>query len=136
MEVDRSRQLTTRALGFQLLVVCACLLVGAVATARSDATLGALGPRAILQGLASFSPEAWLSLGVLLLILTPTVRVVGTLLTFSLQGRGKSVLAAIVLLGFLLGALILAPSQPTTKASADGDAAGEAALTSSTQEGQ
>jgi uncharacterized membrane protein len=107
-----------RVLRFGVLVSAGILLVGLVlfagghrgAPTSLNAALGrnepvtAVRPAAIARGLAEGSPTAYVQLGLLVLILTPTLRVAMTVALFLRQrDRTFAILAAIVLALLLLG---------------------------------
>jgi hypothetical protein len=104
VESARARILTTRAVGAVMLLAGLCLGVGSLLAARGQA-VGGLGVSALRQ-LGEGTPAPWLSLGVLLLILTPSTRMLGMLLTFRAERRPKALAAGAIVLAFLLGALI------------------------------
>lgn len=107
MEDERIRRLTTRAVGAVLLAAGAALCVGVVAGVAAGTELPrGVDPRALRLGLlAAGDASSWTSLGVVLLILTPLVRVAGAAVGFANARAGRSLAASVVLLLFLLGSL-------------------------------
>ena len=143
MEDGRPRQLTTRAVGAALVLAGVSLAVGAIAAVAQGEMQRGVTPEALGFGaLARFDAAAWTSLGVLLLLLTPTVRVAGILGGF-VQEKKKtgSIVATAALLTFMLGSLVFTPQHgpapPAGEAAPLGSAAaGTAPLGSATSEGQ
>lgn len=112
MEDARPRQLTTRAVGAALVLAGVSLAVGAVAAVAQGEMPRGVTPEALgLGALARLDAAAWTSLGVLLLLLTPTVRVAGILGGF-VQEKKKtsSIVATAALLVFMIASLIFTPN--------------------------
>ena len=100
MEGHRARKLTTRLVAAGLAVAIVCLVTGAaLAIARPESELAPLGLRAMGEGLGAGHPGAWLSLGALVLIVTPCLRLAGLLAVFQAEGERRAL--------FACGALIL-----------------------------
>jgi len=107
MESHRARRLTTILVAVGLALGLVCFLVGAglalsAETPRDARTLSATDIGAALAG---HDPLAWLSLGVLFLVLTPSLRLIGMLLTFRAERRPLAMLTGAVVLLVLLASL-------------------------------
>ncbi len=108
MEGDRARQLTTRLVAVGLGLGMLCLAVGVVLGLLSGGPQDrpVLPYRELPAGLVAGDPLAWQSLGALLLILTPSLRLIGMTLTFHAEEDRRALLSAGVLVVALLGVLI------------------------------
>lgn len=60
-----------------------------------DATYPALDPGGLLGGLVAFEPAAWLWLGIVVVVATPILRVVGALVGFA--GGGETAMVGVAL---------------------------------------
>ncbi len=107
MESDRARRLTTFLVGAGLLAGAVCLLVGTGLAVRKPLPDGAcsLAAGEIPSALAAGDPAAWLSLGCLLVIATPCLRLVGMLLSFHSERAWRALTAATVVLALLVTGL-------------------------------
>lgn len=69
-----------------------------------------LDPRVLASGLASGTPEAYLTVGVYALVATPVVRVATGVYSFYRHGEGRmGTLTTIVLVLLLVGLLVIGP---------------------------
>lgn len=111
MESARARKLTTHLVAIGLLLGGACFLVGTVLSfVRPPADDASLLPLAKLpSALVAGDPVAWLSLGALWLILSPSLRLVGMLLTFHSEGDRRAIGSGLVVLAILLVHLFVYP---------------------------
>ncbi len=119
MESRHTRRLSTVLVGIGITLGTLCLLVGTVLHMASDAASAAdraLAAQDIAAGLAAGDARAWLSLGALLIILTPSLRLAGMLGTFTDERTPRAFAAAAVVLITLLvaltGALRATPEPP------------------------
>jgi len=138
VEDGRPRKLTTRAVGAVLVLAGVSLAVGAVAAVAQGELERGVSPEALaFARLARLDATAWVSLGVLLLLLTPTVRVAGILGGF-VQERKKtsSIVATAVLLIFMIGSLIFTPNHGPAPAAGTAPVDSAAAVGSATSEGR
>jgi uncharacterized membrane protein len=108
--MDPIERMVSRVLGIGIGVAVFFMLAGVVLGAvRGDGphrSVVALGD--LLPGLGGLDPAAYLSLGLLVLVATPFVRVIGSIVAFALQGDRRYVLVtaavlAVMCLGVLLG---------------------------------
>ena len=104
MEGLRARKLTTVLVAVGVALAVVCLLVGGVLgfLAGPDEPFAALGLRAIGEGLLAGRPAAWLSLGALLLVATPCLRLIGLLVVFHTEGERRALAACAALLALIL----------------------------------
>ncbi len=109
MESPRARRLTTILVAICLGAGILALLVGVILSLSRpvDEWAPILAHAQVVPGLLAGDPRGWLSLGALLLILTPTARLVGMLLTFAAEANRKATGSALVVIGILLSALVL-----------------------------
>ena len=108
MESPRTRRLSTLLVGVGLVLGMLCLLVGTLLQIASDAASAAdraLAARDIATALAAGDPRAWLSLGALIMITTPSLRLAGMLGTFTDERSPRAFAATAVVLTTLLVAL-------------------------------
>lgn len=98
MDGAQIRRVTTRAVTAALWAALACLAVGLVLLQVRHAHLEAgqkLRPLLALPGeLLAGRSDAWLSLGVVGLLLTPLIRMLGMLIEFLTRGERRASLAA------------------------------------------
>jgi uncharacterized membrane protein len=107
--MENPRKLTTRAVGVFLLASLLCLAVGAgLALSAPPVDAAVLPARTIPGELALSNPVAWLSLGALFMILSPSVRVAGMIVTFRTEGDRRAAVAGFVLVTLLLGSATVA----------------------------
>ena len=110
-EVDDINRLIYHVLRGGVVVSVAVLLVGFILVALSAQAIPerTIPPRTLGFELFRFSPAGYLSLGVLILILTPVVRVVLSLLSFAKErDRLYVMLTAIVFTNLLVSLFLLA----------------------------
>lgn len=112
MEGDRElkgSRLTTWVVGLNLAAALLCLAGGLVAARLQEAPLEAeaLGPSELPAGLAAGRGAAWLSLGVVLLFLTPLARLLGMLRTFARVGDRQAAGATVAVVLLMLLSLAL-----------------------------
>lgn len=106
MEGHRAQRLTTLAVAAGLLAALACLAAGALLGVRAEEeALVPLGFAALAAGLPEGRPAAWLSLGTLLLVATPCLRLGGLLFVFHARGQRRALAACACLLLLLLAGL-------------------------------
>lgn len=104
----RARELTTTAVLVTLLASMGCFAAGLALAFRADALAAAVVPLGELPAaLAAADPGAWLSLGVIFLLLTPLVRLAGMLREFRRDGQSRAAVSAAVVLAMLTVALVL-----------------------------
>lgn len=106
---DQGSATTTRAVGLTLLASMATLLFGLLLAARAgnDVAPSTVPIGELLGGLAVWQPAAWLSLGLLLLLVTPLVRLGGMLRDFLRAGQRWAALSASVVILLLVITLVL-----------------------------
>jgi hypothetical protein len=132
VEGDRARRLTSLAVAGTLALALLCLAVGAALawSGPADWATAAVPAADLPAAIGRGAPSGWLSLGGLLLIAVPSVRVVGMLAEFGRSGQRGSLIAGTLLLAILLGGAAKAAFAPATpEAAAAGDPAAPGSAT-------
>lgn len=110
MEGDRVRVLTARAVLVTLAAALLALGLGLVLLRIRHQHVAAgtrLTPLGALPGeLLALRPQGWLSLGVIVLLLTPLARLAGMAVELWGQGQRRSAGAAVLVALLLVGALV------------------------------
>lgn len=108
--MDPIERMVSRVLGAGIAVAVAFMLAGLVLGAAQGDGIPqrVVGLGRLLPGLVAFDPAACLSVGLLVLIATPFVRVIGSIVAFALQRDRRYVLVTTAVLvvmcvGVLLG---------------------------------
>ena len=125
---DTMNAVIGRVLRYGVVVSAVVIVMGAVGLAISQGstdTSGFLGynqavphdgidasPSGIISGLASFAPTYWILLGVVLLIATPVVRVLISVILFAAEKDRLYVLITAAVLTQLLFSIFITPSIP------------------------
>ena len=107
--MDPVERMVSRVLGIGIVVAVAFMLAGVVlGAARGDGLPDhVMALDDLLPGLGELDPAAYLSLGLLTLIATPFVRVIGSIVAFAVQRDRRYVLVtAVVLVVMCLGVLL------------------------------
>jgi uncharacterized membrane protein len=110
-EVEDTNRLIYHILRGGVVVSVAILVFGFVLVAMTGTPIPSqsIPPRALGDQLYHFTPEGYLSLGVLILIFTPVVRVLLSLLSFLREGdRLYVLLTAIVFVNLIVSLFLLA----------------------------
>jgi uncharacterized protein len=110
-EVEDRNRLIYHVLRGGVVISVGVLLFGFVllAATRGAVPDHSLAPRSLISALSRFSPDGYLSLGVLVLIFTPVVRVFLSVLSFIDERDSKYVLmTAIVFVNLITSLLVLA----------------------------
>src|SRR5256886_6625978 len=110
-EVEDTNRLIYHVLRGGVLVSVAVLLFGFILVGAKSAALPdhSVPTRSLIPQLVEFTPAGFLSLGVLVLIATPMVRVLLSLLSFSGErGRTYGLMSGIVLVKILVSFFLLA----------------------------
>ena len=110
-EVEDTNRLIYHVLRGGVLVSVAVLLFGFILVGAKNAVLPdhSVPPRSLIPQLVQFTPAGFLSLGVLVLIATPMVRVLLSLLSFA-EDRDRTyvLMTGIVLVNLLISVFLLA----------------------------
>ena len=108
-EVEDINRLIYHVLRAGVVVSVAILLFGFVLVAFTGHPIpdGSIPPRALARPLVTFTPEGYLSLGVLILIFTPVVRVFLSLVSFAKERDRQYVLMTAIVSANLLVSLVL-----------------------------
>jgi len=109
-EVEDINRLIYHVLRGGVVVSVAILLFGFVLVAFSGQPIpesGSIPPRALARPLFTFTPEGYLSLGVLVLIFTPVVRVFLSLVSFARERDRQYILMTAIVFANLLVSLVL-----------------------------
>ncbi|TLZ76186.1 MAG: DUF1634 domain-containing protein [Methanobacteriota archaeon] len=110
-EVEDTNRLIYHVLRGGVLVSVAVLLFGFILVGAKSAALPdhSVPPRSLIPQLVQFTPAGFLSLGVLVLIATPMVRVLLSLLSFA-EDRDRTyvLMTGIVLVNLLISVFLLA----------------------------
>lgn len=107
--MDPVERMVSRVLGVGIAVAVVFLLVGVVLGVASGDGLpqSVVASADLLSGLVELEPAAYLSLGLLVLIATPFVRVIGSIVAFALAHDRRYVLVTVaVLVVMCLGVLL------------------------------
>jgi uncharacterized membrane protein len=107
--MDPIERMVSRVLGVGIAVAVAFMLAGVVLGAARRASLPehVLGVADIARGLVRLDAAAYLSVGLLVLIATPFVRVIGSMVAFALQRDRRYVLiTAAVLVVMSIGVVL------------------------------
>jgi uncharacterized membrane protein len=108
-EMDPIERMVSRVLGAGIVTAVAFLLAGIVLGLARGGGLPdhVVGVPDILRGLLEFDAAAYLTMGLLALVATPFVRVIGSIIAFALErDRRYVLLTAAVLLVMCLGVLL------------------------------
>jgi uncharacterized membrane protein len=108
-EVEDINRLIYHVLRAGVIVSVAILVFGFVLVAFTGHSIPdrSIPPRALGQPLYTFTPEGYLSLGVLILIFTPVVRVLLSLVSFARERDRQYVLMTAIVFANLLVSLVL-----------------------------
>jgi uncharacterized membrane protein len=98
--MDPIERMVSRVLGVGIVVAVAFMLAGVVLGAAQGAGLpeDVAGVAGIVRGLGELDAAAYLSVGLLVLIATPFVRVIGSIVAFALQRDRRYVLVTVAVL--------------------------------------
>jgi uncharacterized membrane protein len=107
--MDAVERMVNRVLVTGIAVSVVLMAVGLVLGALSgDGIPSAVVPLGdLFSGLAAFDPAAWLSLGLIVLIATPFVRVAGSIVVFARERDGRYVLVTAIVFAVMCLSVVL-----------------------------